>query len=72
MSITHEEKCDICFESVDKKIMCILPCKHMLCIQCIFKVEEPKCHICRKFYGNFISELIKPPNTRVFEEFDRF
>ena len=66
-----EEKCDICFEKTENKIMCKLPCEHILCIQCIFKVEKPICHICRKFYGNFLSGCISS-GTKTFEEFDRF
>jgi hypothetical protein len=66
-----EEKCDICFEKTENKIMCALPCKHILCIQCLFKVTKPECHICRKFYGNLLCGCVALV-TKTFEEFDRF
>tara|TARA_B100000214_G_C23973960_1_gene631751 strand:- start:5615 stop:5836 length:222 start_codon:yes stop_codon:yes gene_type:complete len=64
--------CDICYNSIGNRITCILPCKHILCMNCIVKITEYKCHICRASYRHIIPSELKKKQGKIFEEFDRF
>lgn len=45
---SSEKKCDICYTF--KQVVLLLPCYHMCCIGCAFKLS--KCHQCRTIINN--------------------
>jgi hypothetical protein len=46
-------ECPICYEELQKRIYCVTPCNHKICLDCIVKMKTSTCHICR----NDISKL---------------
>lgn len=40
-------ECCICYNLLDETIMVTLKCKHNLCLECLHKLKEQKCPLCR-------------------------
>ena len=41
------EECCICYNELDETIKVTLKCKHNLCLECMMKLKEQKCPLCR-------------------------
>lgn len=47
-------ECPICYEELQKRIFCITPCRHKICLVCIVKMKTKSCPICRNDLSNLI------------------
>lgn len=47
-------ECPICYEELQNRIFCIMPCKHKICLVCIVKMKTKTCPICRNDLSNLI------------------
>lgn len=44
-----KETCNICFDDIKDKMMCVFECQHSMCLDCFDKYSESNCHICRNY-----------------------
>lgn len=52
-----EKECPVCFT---KDWLSLTPCKHTICIDCLFKITKNECPICRaELFINFPKSLKK-------------
>ena len=65
-----EKNCNICFENYKTRVKCILPCSHVLCLNCILKLVKHECHICRSPYSNILPASLRHKHVKTFEEYD--
>jgi len=52
---TEQHTCSVCFEKMGVsvgRIMCALPCAHVICQECLNKLKPKKCPQCRKPFRN--------------------
>ena len=42
--------CTICYDNIDAETIYILPCFHIICSECEYKLSIKKCPICRSIY----------------------
>ena len=51
-------ECPVCFDTISKKISCNLPCSHQICLNCLIKLNLPKCPICRANLVSFLPKIM--------------
>ena len=47
MECTERLECCVCFHISKNVLMCITPCKHTICMECILHLKEYACPLCR-------------------------
>ena len=64
-------ECPVCFTGLDKSVMVVLLCKHKFCINCILRLNEKKCPLCRLDFEEHINYPVIKFKLKVYEEMDR-
>lgn len=52
------DECPVCYESTTTRVVCVTPCAHSVCMECMVRLSAPvRCPMCRAD----LSEAMPPP-----------
>ena len=62
-------ECSICWEEIEPKTLCVTPCAHLFCFECLFPYvrQSEKCPLCRAQcpYADILSKLFHNPELSI-------